>query len=62
MCIVYKHFLKRLFSDSSGDDEANRESSLPPGVSQEDIDLFKQAQDNAQDLLNKVGTPVPCLS
>ena len=29
---------------------------MPPGVSQEDIDLFKQAQDNAQELLNKVGT------
>ena len=59
---VFTTFSYMIVSDSSGDDEANRESSLPPGVSQEDIDLFKQAQDNAQDLLNKVGTPVPCLS
>ena len=42
-------------SDSSADEEAAQGSCMPPGVSQEDIDLFKQAQDNAQDLLNKVG-------
>ena len=42
-------------SDSSGDDDVVPGSGMPPGVSQEDIDLFKQAQDNAQEQLNQVG-------
>lgn len=40
-----------LFSDS---EDGGVENALPPGVSQEDVDLFKQAQDRAQDLLTKV--------
>ncbi|XP_053392728.1 histone acetyltransferase KAT6B-like isoform X5 [Mercenaria mercenaria] len=41
--------------DSSSDSEGGEvtENALPPGVSQEDVDLFKQAQDQALDLLKK---------
>ena len=43
-------------SESSGDDVGPIENILPPGVSQEDVDLFKQAQEKAQDLLQKVSS------
>lgn len=36
------------------DTELQPHTPLPPGVEQEDLELFTQAQDRAQDALNKV--------
>ena len=40
------------FKDS--DEHMDPVDALPPGVSEEDVDLFKLAQEKAQDLMNKV--------
>lgn len=40
-----------MISDS---EDGGQDTLLPPGVTQEDFDLFKQAQERAQDLLTKV--------
>jgi len=38
------------------EDGGCEDSSLPPGVEPEDVDLFNQAQARATEALNKVGT------
>ncbi|XP_052262827.1 histone acetyltransferase KAT6A-like isoform X2 [Dreissena polymorpha] len=43
-------------SSSDSDCEMQPHTPLPPGVEQEDVDLFNQAQDRAQDALNKLDT------
>lgn len=50
-----------LFTDNSDDEEEEEEevdlsSGLPPGVSDEDLLLFKQAQEKAQEALLEVGS------
>lgn len=49
--VVYGLLVLKLISDS---EDGLEDTSLPPGVTQEDFDLFRQAQERAQDLLTKV--------
>lgn len=44
-----------LVPDNSDEEEEEDSSGLPPGVTDDDVQLFKQAQDKAQEALMEVG-------
>lgn len=45
-----------LFIDNSDEDDVDPSSELPPGVTDEDVELFKQAQEKAQEALLEVSS------
>ena len=52
--------MPHVLTESSNDEGGQLDTALPPGVSQEDVDLFKLAQEKAQDLMNKVSYRQGC--
>lgn len=44
-----------LVPDNSDEEVEEDSSGLPPGVTDDDVQLFKQAQDKAQEALMEVG-------
>jgi hypothetical protein len=45
-----------LFIDNSDEDDVDPSSELPPGITDEDVQLFKQAQEKAQEALLEVSS------